>query len=185
MLLRTRLTLYGLLLAGFLFSCNKEEQSVAPTVDNEAITTATLRLTNVASSTDVVTATIENLDKTPDFSKATLNLRANATYSGVILLADKTQTPATDVMATIKSRQNVHLLIYTPAAGLNLTTTTTDVDTNPAPGPYPVGLAFNVTTKAASTGKLNVVLRHQPNGKNGTPAPGTTDLDTNFNVVIK
>ena len=172
---------------GLLGSCNKEEQSVAPTIDNEAITTATLRLTNKANATDVVTATVNKLNATPDLSKDTLHLKANAAYSGQILLADSTQTPATDAAAEIKERQNIHLLVYTytPATGGALTVTVTDKDTNPAPGPYPVGLAFDVTTSAVGRGKLNVVLRHQPNSKNGTAAPGSTDLDTNFGVVIQ
>ena len=171
---------------GFLVgSCNKEEQSVAPTIDNESLTTVTLQLTNKANATDVVTATVDGLNTTADFSKATLNLKANTTYSGQILLSDKTQTPATDVTAEIKARQNIHLLVYTPSAGLNLTVTITDKDTNPSPGPYPVGLLFDVATQAASTGSLNVVLRHQPNTKDGTAKPGSSDLDTTFPVVIK
>ena len=176
---------YGLLLTALLLACNKEEQSVAPTIDNEAITTATLQLTNKANSADVVTATIDNLDKTPDFSKATLNLKANTTYTGVVLLSDKTQSPATDVTAEIKDRQNIHLFVYTPTPTSLLTVTITDKDTNPAPGPYPVGLAYTLATTAAGTGTLNVVLRHQPNTKNGTPTPGSTDLDATFPVVVK
>ena len=174
-----------LLVALLAFGACKREEKVDPAVDNEAITTATLRLTNRADAADVVTATVESLDKTPNFTQARLTLRANATYAGVVLLQDKSKTPATDVTAEIKKLQNEHLLVYTPAAGLNLAINSTDRDTNPAPGPYPVGLTFDVVTRAASVGKLNVVLRHQPNSKNGTPAPGTTDLDTNFDVVIR
>ncbi len=111
-------------------------------------------------------------------------MKANTTYAAQILLSDKSKTPATDVTAEIKDRQNIHLFVYTPTTGLNLTVTITDKDTNPAPGPYPVGLQANMVTGAASTGKLNVVLRHQPNTKDGTAAPGSTDLDTNFGVVI-
>lgn len=179
-------TLYVLLLAGLLTACNMEEQSVAPTIDNEALTTATLQLTNKANAADVVTATVDKLTTTtPDFSKATLNLKANATYTGVVLLSDNTQTPATDVTAEIKDRQNIHLFVYTPAPANLFTVAITDKDTNPAPGPYPIGLTYNLMTTAAGTGTLNVVLRHQPNTKNGTAAPGSTDLDTTFPVVIK
>ena len=176
--------LYLAMSSWLLVSCNKEEESVAPTVDNEALTTATLQLTNKSNPADVVTATVDNLTGTPDFSKATLTLKANTTYSAQIQLSDKTKNPATDVTAEIKDRQNIHLFVYTPTTGLNLTVTITDKDTNPAPGPYPVGLQADIAAGAASTGKLNVVLRHQPNTKNGTATPGSSDLDTNFNVVI-
>lgn len=47
------------LLAG---ACKKDEENVAPTDDNEAITTATLSLTNTANTQEVVTATDENLN---------------------------------------------------------------------------------------------------------------------------
>ena len=169
-------------------ACKKDEQNVAPTNDNEAITTATLTLTNKATPTESVTATIENLNTTADFSKATLTLKANTTYSGVISLLDKTKTPTLDATAEIREKANEHLFVYTytPTTGpaTALTVTLTDKDTNPSPGPYPVGLTTEVKTGVVGTGKLKVVLRHQPNVKNGTPTPGSSDLDTDFNVVI-
>ncbi len=171
--------------AWFLTACNGKEQSVAPTVDNEALTTATLQLTNKANPADVATATIENLTAmTVDFSQATLRLKAGTTYSGQILQADKSQTPADDATLEIRERLNEHLFVYTPAPASLLTVTITDKDTNPAPGPYPVGLTFDVVTGPAGTGTLRVVLKHQPNTKNGQAAPGSTDLDTTYPVVI-
>lgn len=173
--------------AWLLTACNNDEQSVAPTTDNEALTTVTLQLTNKADATDVVTATVDNLNQTaPDFSKATLNLKSNATYSGQISLLDKSRTPPLDATAEIRKLVNEHLFVYTPAPAGLLTVTLTDKDTNPAPGPYPVGITFELTPMAkAGTGTLNVVLRHQPNSKNGTAAPGTSDLDTTFPVVVR
>ena len=170
------------LLAG---ACTKDEQNVAPTDDNEAITTATLTLTNKAIPTEIVTATVETLNTTADFSKATLNLKANTTYTGVVSLLDKTKTPVLDATLEIKEKANEHLFVYTPTPVTLLTITLTDKDTNPAPGPYPIGLTTELKTGAAGSGKLKVVLRHQPNAKNGTPTPGTSDLDTDFTVVIK
>ncbi|MDQ1086606.1 hypothetical protein QE390_001152 [Siphonobacter sp. SORGH_AS 1065] len=185
MTMKRILSVLGFLSVFFLASCNKEEQSVAPTIDNEALTTVTLQLTNKANPTEVVTATVDGLNGTVDFSKDTLRLKANASYSGVILLLDKTSSPVADVSAEIKERQNIHLFVYAPASGLNMAVTITDKDTNPVPGPYPVGLTYDVRTGAASTGKLHVVLRHQPNTKDGTATPGSSDLDTNFDVVIQ
>lgn len=166
-------------------ACSKDEKNVAPTDDNEAITTATLTLTNKATPTESVTATIENLNTTADFSKATLNLKANTTYTGVISLLDKTKTPALDATEEIREKANEHLFVYTPTPSNLLTVTLTDKDTNPSPGPYPIGLTTELKTGAAGTGKLNVVLRHQPNAKNGTATPGSSDLDTDFTVVVK
>jgi hypothetical protein len=61
--------------------------------------------------------------------------------------------------------------------------TTTDTDTNNPP--LPIGFKTSFKTGAASTGYLRVVLRHQPNVKDGTFAPGSTDLDAGFTVSIQ
>lgn len=173
------------LLAG---GCKKDEQTVAPTGDNESITTATLTLTSKTTPTERVSATIENLNSNPDLSRATLNLKANTTYTGVVSLLNKTKTPALDATAEIKQKANEHLFVYTYTAASGSATavvvTVTDTDTNPAPGPYPLGLTTDIKTGTGGTGKINLVLRHQPNTKNGSPTPGTTDLDVNFNVVV-
>lgn len=174
------------LLAG---ACKKDEDNPAPTDDNEAITTATLTLTSQTTPVQTLTATVENLNTTADVSRAALTLRANTTYTGAVTLLDKTKTPTLDVSAEVKSEANEHLFIYTftPATGspASMTVTATDIDTNPAPGPYPIGLTTQIRTGAAGTGKLKVVLKHQPNTKNGTAQPGTTDLDTDFSVTIQ
>ena len=207
-------------LVAALAGCSKDEQVVAPTVANEALTTTILTLTNTANPADVQTATWEQLldskgnPLTPDVSKATLNLLANASYTGQLGILDKSQTPTFDVGNEIATqRANYHHVFYQPLptgqalvipaptgvgadtypspiptplpAGppLNLTVTTTDVDTNtPA---LPLGFKTTFKTGAASTGYLRVVLRHQPNVKDGTFAPGSTDLDVGFKVSIK
>jgi len=170
-------------------ACNEDVENPTPTDDNEAITTATLTLTSQTTPVQTVTATIENLNTSADFSRATLNLRPNTAYTGAISLLDKTKTPALDVSAEVKKEANEHLFVYTftPVTGspASMTVTSTDRDTSPAPGPYPVGLATQVRTGPAGTGKLKVVLRHQPNTKNGTATPGTSDLDTDFSVTIQ
>ncbi|AMJ66646.1 hypothetical protein [Hymenobacter sp. PAMC 26628] len=147
-----------------------------------------------------------------DVSKANLALKANATYTGQLGVLDKSQSPTFDVGKEIaESRTTYHHFFYQPlpttgayvipaptgadtypapiptplpaTAPLNLTVTTTDVDTNTPP--LPLGLQTKFVTGAAGTGYLRVVLRHQPNTKDGTFAPGSTDLDVGFNVSIQ
>lgn len=183
-------TLWVILAVSFLAgSCKKDVENPTPVDDNEAITTATLTLTSQTTPVQTVTATIENLNTSADLSRATLNLKPNTTYTGAISLLDKTKSPTLDVSAEVKEEANEHFFVYTftPATGspASLSVTATDKDTNPAPGPYPVGLATQVKTGPAGTGKLKVILRHQPNTKNGTALPGTSDLDTDFNVTIQ
>lgn len=173
----------------FAGGCKKEEENPTPTDDNEAITTATLTLTSQTTPVQTLTATVENLNSSADFSRASLTLLANTTYTGSISLLDKTKSPTLDVSAEVKEEANEHLFVYTftPTNGspASLSVTATDKDTNPAPGPYPIGLATQVRTGAAGSGKLKVVLRHQPDVKNGTATPGTTDLDTDFSIIIQ
>ncbi len=202
-----------------LAGCNKNEEVVSPSVANEAITTMTLTVTNTANASDTQTATWEQLldakgnpvASGPDYSKATLILKANSTYTVAVGLLDKTQTPTLNVGAEIKDRANIHSFFFQPmptsqalvipaptgtdtyplpiptptptSNPLNLTVTRTDQDTNKTP--LPVGLTDQFATGAASTGYLRVVLRHQPNVKDGSYAPGSTDFDAGFQVTIQ
>ncbi len=200
-----------------LAGCSKNEEVVAPSVANEAITTLTL--TNAATPSDVQTATWEQLldaqgnpvASGPNYSMANLSLKANTTYTCQVGFLDKTQTPTFNVGAEIKQRANIHSLFFQPlptsqplvipaptgadsnplpiptptptGAPLNLTVTPTDTDNNKTP--LAVGLTDSFVTGAASTGYLRVVLRHQPNVKDGTFAPGSTDFDAGFKVTIQ
>ena len=209
----------ALLAALLLAGCNKNEEIVAPSVANEAITTLTLTLTNTATPADVQTATWEQLldnqgnpiASGPDVSKANLNLKPNATYTCQVGFLDKTQTPTFDIGTTIKQRANIHRVFFQPlpttqplvipapagsdiyplpiptplptGAPLTLTVTPTDTDTNKTP--LPVGLTDNFATGAASNGYLRVVLRHQPNSKDGSYDRGSTDFDAGFKITIQ
>jgi hypothetical protein len=67
------------------------------------------------------------------------------------------------------------------ASGANISFSNYDVDANN----LPVGLTARATTTAASTGTFTIILRHQPNRlKNGTEAPGSTDLEAVFPTTI-
>jgi hypothetical protein len=150
-----------------------------------------------------------------DTSKAHIVIKANTTYTVQLLMLDKTQNPFFNVSNEIKDRANYHLFFYQPlpttsafvipynvgdvlplsipdssvttapvaSNPLNLTINITDHDTNPQA--YPIGLQSNFVTGAASNGWLRLVLRHQPNVKNGTYTPGSTDLDVGFTVKIQ
>jgi hypothetical protein len=69
------------------------------------------------------------------------------------------------------------------ATALNLRISRTDLDSNTPP--MQIGLQNMVYTGAASTGILRVVMRHQPNAKNGTYAPGSSDFDVTYAVIIQ
>ncbi len=68
------------------------------------------------------------------------------------------------------------------ASALNLVVTRTDMDANNPP--LQIGLQDNFVTGAAGSGTLRTVLRHQPNAKDGTYPPGSTDFDVTYAVTI-
>ena len=74
------------------------------------------------------------------------------------------------------------LVATSPANALNLTVSRTDEDSNNPP--LQIGLQDNFVTGAASSGILRTVLRHQPNAKNGTYDPGSTDFDVTYAVTV-
>ena len=172
---------------GLMFAfngCKKDEKTVSPPVpSNEFLTTVQLIATNNADATDTKTVAVKQLPgQAIDYSKATLNLKKNAVYAVAVKFLDETTTPAGNVTDDIYARRNYHLICFTVSGGASLTIARTDKDTNTPP--LEIGLQNNFTTGAASTGSLNVQLRHQPNAKNGSCDPGSSDADVNFPVTI-
>jgi len=172
----------------FWASCNKDEQVVStPDPENEFMTTVKLIAVNANDPGDADTASWVDLDpegsEQPDLSNATLHLKPDAAYDVQVQFWDESKTPAEDITPEIKERQNYHLICFSPDESLNLTVTKTDRDDNNPP--LPVGLEDRFETGAASSGKLNVTLRHQPNVKDGTCDPGSTDANVNFQITIQ
>ncbi len=164
-------------------SCGDDEPE--PEEEEEVITAVTISLRptgkgqNAEATVSILTGT--QVQNTP------LSLKANTEYEATVTFTDESTTPATDRTAEIRNERNEHLLVYTftPAAGSNASVNVaiTDLDQNNRP----VGLESTVTTGAnTGTGKLKVVLKHQPGGlKTGTnTTAGTTDVDVDFNVIV-
>jgi len=220
--------------------CNKDVQTVTPALPgNEFLTTVELQLVNTANPSDAPLAISTQISPYTGTYQADsvysnlalLNLKANSTYTGQVIILDETQTPFDTVSNEILARENYHLFFFQPSpidssnvivsttttdipiadwnigvppsdttAGgvsdneilitptnlglpLNLIVTRTDLDNNIPP--MQIGLKDQYVTGAASTGILRVVLRHQPNAKNGTYPPGSTDLDITYAVKIQ
>lgn len=169
-----------------LIACKKDEQVVDPPLpENELITTISLRLIS-SDNTDTVNAIWRDLTPNdtnpPDTSLAQLNLKDSTLYRAEISFLDETKSPAEDITAEVQSRANYHRIFYFPSSslGANLNISITDVDTNSPP--LALGLNSNFQTIQSSSGDLRVVLKHQPDGKDGSFEPGTIDADVNFRV---
>ena len=185
----------GLALAIFsalsLTSCKKEEVIVSPPVaGNEFMTTIKLRFENKNNPSDTTWAVWKDLtpddQNAPDTSGAIINLDKNKTYKVSVKILDETKNPAEDITEDIRERGNFHFFSFFTSGAIssNLTIVATDFDTNPTP--FHIGLENEFTTNGTvSTGRLEGVLRHQPNTKNGTFAPGNSDIDVFFTLNIK
>ncbi len=170
-------------------SCKKEEKTVTPAPPgNEFLTTTILTCINTNAPYDTTVGTWRDLtpDDTnpPDTSKAVLNLKKNTVYHVSIGLLDETKSPSGDIGSDILARGNYHLFCFNTSSSLgsNLAVTRTDHDTNNPP--LAIGLKDDFTTTNVGDGFLEVILRHQPNLKNGSCDPGSTDLDVNFRIHI-
>ncbi|MBC6608627.1 hypothetical protein H8B13_17505 [Hymenobacter sp. BT188] len=180
-------SLIGLLVAApFFVSCDDDNDGPTPDESNEQITTVRYVLTPTTGTGTPVT--VEYRDPDGDGGTAptigNLTLAPNTTYTGRLTLLDETKNPAEDITAEIQDESDEHLFVFTPT-GTNVTVTITDRDAKN----LPIGLQTQVVTGAANatgtTGSLRVVLRHQPEGKDGTPTPGDTDVEVNFPTAVR
>lgn len=173
-----------ILFACALLGCSKKEENPAPNEENELITTVILHVTPPGGT--MVNAQWKDL--TPDEPSGrtidTLRLADSTTYSGYIELFDDSKSPADNITTEVKTEATDHLFVYKTIAPLTtdqLSVTRTDKDANNRE----VGLTFSLKTGATGMGSLQVILRHQPGVKDGTEAPGDSDVDITIPVKIQ
>lgn len=163
--------------------CKKNEPD--PVEDNENLTTVRLKFTEGGTTS---TFTFKDLDgaggNAPTIDK--ISLKPNKTYTMVVEVLDESKTPAGIISTEIFEERDEHIFQYVATPTTILSVTATDKDTRG----LPVGLTASARTVAAGTGKLKVVLHHQPpvNGKivkDGSFGVGSIDFDGTFDVEVK
>ena len=178
-----------IIIATVLFISCKRDHELEPMDDNELITRVELKFTDITAKSSI-TYTFQDKDGDPKtapekFDKIVLN--KGVTYSVSIGVYDDTKSPVMDITQEINEEAEVHLFVYKATPASLLTTTILDKDKNG----LPIGLSSSILTQStAGTGKLNLLLKHQPelNGvrvKTGQEAGGSTDIDLLFDVEIK
>ena len=166
----------------------KSASDVEPDDENELITTVQLEFVPQGSSA-TKTFTYRDIDGdggNPPTRFDTISLSPNTTYQMKIKLLDESKNPAEDISEEVKAKSDEHLVVYTPAPATLLTYTYGDKD----PRNLPIGLIGTAKTGAAGRGTLRVQLRHQPPIsdkiiKDGTPNPGSDDVNLNFVLEVK
>lgn len=178
-----------ILMSALLFTACKKDEDIHPTDDNELITRVELTFTDVTTKT-TLTYTFQDKDGDPKtapekFDKIMLD--KGKTYTMSLGVYDDTKSPVEDMTEEIEEESDVHLFVFKTTPASLLAITLVDQDKNG----LPVGLASSVLTQStAGTGKLNLLLKHQPelNGvrvKTGQEAGGSTDIDLTFDVEVK
>jgi hypothetical protein len=179
------ITVLGLACIAALSSCKKDDDlvTVPPPIANEVevITTMTLQFTDPAGVQPDVSATFRDPDGDGGLSYDifdTIRLQNNTVYNANILLLNETVSPADTISNEVLDEDDEHLFCFTPSFA-NLSIMRTDTD-----GTYEVGLQSQWTVGNVGNGTTQVLLKHQPGIKDGTCAPGETDIDITFVTEI-
>jgi hypothetical protein len=162
--------------------CKDSGEEVEPDDENELITTVLLKFTE-QGTTNVVTFKSSDPDgeggNPPVIDNITL--KAGTTYSVKTQILDESKTPVVDITKEVEEEAVNHLFIYTASPASLLSYTASDKDVNN----FPIGLEGQAVTGATGDGSLKVQLRHQVGTKNGTPTPGSDDVNVDFPLKIQ
>lgn len=171
-------------------SCSNDDDNPDPVNEEEVITTVTMTLVPDGGGT-TVTMEYQDLDgdgpNTPTFDISG-PLATNTIYNGTLDLLNETESPAESITGEIEEEDEEHQFFFTATNSLGIFAYT-DMDGNG----NPIGLAFTFTTTNATTGNINVILRHEPvkdaagvSDGDLTNAGGETDVDITFmNVSVQ
>ena len=194
------------------FSACKKDKKTEPTPEtptppvNEAEVITTLRLSVFDGTTTVkyqfkdpdgdggIVGAYGNLSNTLTAqSDSVINLSINKTYTVNVLLLDETKAVTDTISKAVLDEGVDHLFFFNA--------------TNPTGNPYSVYLTGSMTTityldldanlrgiglltkwqapsMAMAKSTITVSLKHQPGVKNGTYAPGDTDIEIPFKLKI-
>lgn len=177
------LLLFGLVL--FVQGCDDDDD---PDIDNEeeVITRVTWTLTPADAGNETVVFSFVDVDGeggNDPVVTTTGTLAADASYDGVTTFANEDEQITPEIM----EEDDEHQVFYVASAGLNMTPAYGDSDGDG----NPLGLLTTVTTGAASTGTVQVVLRHEPTKGAATTianligAGGETDVEVTFDATIQ
>jgi hypothetical protein len=179
------------LISTMLFTLGCSSDDPTPVNQEELITTLRLTFVGTGSTTETVIATFTDLDgpggSDPVITKP-VTLQANRTYSVSVEFLNEAESPAEDITEEVNSESDEHQVFFVVSNTLNLNYQYGDTDANN----QPLGLQGLVTTAAASSGTLQVLLIHEPNKSaqgvaNGDPtnAGGETDISVSFDVTVQ
>lgn len=184
----TKASLFLFLAATFMVGCKKDDDapkpssSTPPANEEELITTVKITFVDTAGVEPNVVVFFRDPDGDGGNAPTqfdTIRLAANSVYNANLEVLDESKNPVENITTEIQEEADEHIFCFTPT-NVNLSIIRTDSD-----GTYEIGLASQWTVGNASIGTTQVVLKHQPGVKDGTCAPGDTDVELNFVTEIQ
>ena len=129
----------------------------------------------------------------PTAADSIINLDANKTYLAEIILLDETKYPADSISNEVVEEGAEHMFFFeqvdpsgTPyqliIPGSDAKITYLDLDANNRG----IGQQFKIRANTATTNQLpfRITLKHQPDVKNGSFAPGDSDVEVKFKMKV-
>lgn len=173
----------------FSVGCKKDDDTPTPSPDGgghsheeELITTLILSFVDTAG----VQPSVQYAFRDPDGDGGnaptqhdTIRLVANTYYNATVQLLNESESPAEDITLEVQNEDDEHLFCYAPT-NTNVSIVRTDSD-----GMFEVGITTFWSTGSAANGETTVTLKHQPGVKDGTCAPGDTDVEVTFVTEIQ
>jgi len=174
---------FSIILITILAGCSKDDHNHN---DQEVINQLKINLSSASGNKKLV---FEDPDGEGGI-KPTITgdtLKANTIYTVTISLFSLINNSYKDISSEIESKGPEHQFFYS-STNPPLTFSYDDKDTKNSP----IGLKSIWTTAAAGSGKVKVVLRHEPNKSaagvssgNILNAGGETDIEVEFDVVVQ
>ncbi len=173
----------------FFIACNDDEGNTPVTPEEvEGITSLFYTLIPQGSGSPAILS-YRDLDgdggDAPEITGGILS--ANETYTGTVELLNEMESPAVNISEAVEEMDEAYQFFFqSTVSGLTIAYNDLDSDGNP------IGLSSTLTTGAAGTGTITIILRHQPN-KNGegvadgniANAGGETDIEVTFEVEVQ
>jgi hypothetical protein len=176
------------------------QQPAPPANEAELITTMKITLRDTINNTSVtyVFSDLDGAGGNPatfgnSGADSIINITANHVYEATILLLDQTKTPVDTISNEVEEEGADHMFFFnsiaptgTTSYTVNLSGGTTikylDSDANNRG----IGLETLWTANPTSSviEPLKIELKHQPGIKNGTYAPGETDIQVGFKLKV-
>tara|TARA_R110002049_G_scaffold205044_8_gene375539 strand:- start:715 stop:1290 length:576 start_codon:yes stop_codon:yes gene_type:complete len=154
--------------------------------EGELITSVELSFIDSANISDTIIFAFRDPDgeggNTPTVFDSIFLKKGTTYFMNISFLDESNPNDIEDITEEIKVEDDEHLICYDLTSLPSLSYTITDSD-----GQFPVGLESTWRTDLSQNidnGSLKVTLKHQPGVKNGSCAPGDTDVEISFPTVI-